>query len=658
MITLNADPARLLFDAVALPMWVYDEVTLRILEVNDAAIAAYGFDRGEFMAMTIADLRPMDDVPRLMLVLGDLTRDAVRHHQWRHRRKDGRIFEVDITSAPVCLRGHTARMVIARDLSAREAAERERAAHDLVYRQLLESAPDAILVGDARGHLLEANSRAVALTGYTADELRALPRGTLWLGENPAVDARWVSRMHPGDHVRLQRTLVRKDGSACEVEIAFTRAGDDRTQAIIRDVGASRAVAKRAEHAQRLEAVGMLTSGMAHDMNNMLTVIAGSADIIGEALPAEGNEREALTDLLDAVQGGAQLLRKLLSFARQARVETAPLFMDELVRHLATSLRRLLPESITLVVECDEALPQVLGDAGSLEQVLLNLALNARDAMPRGGTLTLRVRREPPADRVTDATRDFALVVVDVVDTGAGMSDEVVRRCFEPFYSTKPDGVGTGLGLAMVRNIVDKHGGMVTVASTLGAGTTFTVRLPAAPTDTAEATAIEPAAAPVGGTETILLVEDAVVVRRIAEVSLARRGYRVLTASDGEEAARIVEEAGDVIDLVVTDRVMPKMSGDELCRRVRARGAKARFLLASGYGPSDVSDADEALPVLSKPYTVDELLRRVRGVLDADPEDVDLHAVDLHAVDLHAVDLHAVDLHAVAAPCDVEALVA
>ena len=367
--------------------------------------------------------------------------------------------------------------------------------------------------------------------------------------------------------------------------------------------------------AQKMEAVGRLAGGVAHDFNNVLTAIIGSVELLMLDVPPGAKPREELEIIRDASEHARDLIRRLLAFSARQVLQPTVLDLNRLVGDLGKLLRRMIGEDVELTTALGPELGTVRVDAGQMEQVLVNLALNARDAMPRGGRLTIETADvelpgalDPPAPDVPSGR----YVMLSVTDTGVGMDRETAAHMFEPFFTTKARGKGTGLGLATVYGIVHQSGGHIAVDSGPGRGTTFRIFLPCSPEPEAAADRAPPAAAPAGGTETVLVVEDEPLVRILARKILEQAGYRVLVAASGTAALQLAEQHDGAIHLLLTDVVMPEMSGRELVRRLTERLSDVRVVYMSGY-------ADEAVdrPFIQKPFTRDELARVVREALDA-----------------------------------------
>jgi signal transduction histidine kinase len=391
----------------------------------------------------------------------------------------------------------------------------------------------------------------------------------------------------------------------------------------VRERRRRRELEEQLRQAQKMEAVGQLTGGIAHDFNNILTIMMASAELVGMALqPGQQAPREDLRALLEAGERGRDMIRKLLGFSRRQPLEPAAIDVEAFLRPLTQTLQRLLPASITVRLDVAAGVPAIQADAGSLQQMILNLATNARDAMPQGGTLTIAAAAAAADDPflARHGAEGEPFVRIAAVDTGTGMSAQVLRHVFEPFFTTKPVEQGTGLGMAMVYGLAKQQQGFVDVISAIGRGTTVALYLPVAPPDLRAAPAREPArapqAAPRGGA-LILVADDEPVLRRVMERVLAGRGYRVLTASTGGEALSRLLAHKDELALVVTDQMMPGFSGADLYREARANGLTVPFLVTSGFSPEETNAKgfDPEVPRLLKPWTVDELVGMVAAVL-------------------------------------------
>jgi signal transduction histidine kinase/CheY-like chemotaxis protein len=390
-----------------------------------------------------------------------------------------------------------------------------------------------------------------------------------------------------------------------------------------RDLRETRRLEERLRQAQKMEAIGRLAGGVAHDFNNLLSVILGCSYLLFDDLPQGSSTRAHVDEIHRAGERAAALTQQLLAFSRQQLLEPRVLDLNQVLHGMSQMLRRLLGEDVELKLLLDERLGRILVDPSQMEQVILNLAINARDAMPGGGKLSIFTSNVSLTPKQAEA-RDFApgdYVLLNVVDTGQGMDPATITRIFEPFFTTKGKGQGTGLGLATVLGIVEQSRGHVLVTSQPGRGTSFDIYLPC--TERGLLASVGPSAqtppARARGDETVLLVEDDPQVRTLMRTILQQSGYRVEDVGDPLEALALVESRAPHIDLLVTDVVMPRMSGRELASRLSERVRRSKVLYVSGYaedalGRHGVVDVDVAL--LRKPITPDALRRRVREVLD------------------------------------------
>jgi signal transduction histidine kinase/ActR/RegA family two-component response regulator len=418
----------------------------------------------------------------------------------------------------------------------------------------------------------------------------------------------------------------RKDGSIVIVDVVsrdFVFGGRAARLVLAIDVTEQRRLEDQLRQSQKIEAVGQLAGGIAHDFNNLLTIIKGNVELSLHQLPTGVPLRHDLEQIAQAASRAAMLTKQLLAFSRKQVLTPAVLDVNEVVAEAERMLRRVIGEDITFVTELAPAVSRVTADRGQIEQVLVNLVVNARDAMPTGGVLTVATR-DVDVSAAEAAARGIlpgSYVTLRVRDTGFGMDDATRSRIFEPFFTTKPVGRGTGLGLATVHGVVHQSGGFVTVDSSPGSGSTFTVFLPCSAQIEIANGATVAGHAIERGSETILLVEDEDEVRAVARRVLAEAGYTVLEAANAAEAIGIFDRSPTSIAMLVSDVVMPGLNGHELSHMLRLRAPRLRTLFVSGYSfdarvGSSAFDDDSFLP---KPYDPSELARRVRAILDSAP---------------------------------------
>jgi PAS domain S-box-containing protein len=518
------------------------------------------------------------------------------------------------------------------ECSIRAAAERELSESESRYRAIFETAVDAIIVSDQHGIIQEFSRAAEAMTGYRAGEL---------IGQNMRVLLPPAMRQEPERQTARylwtirELEVCRKDGSVfpAHLSIAAWWAGGHRHfTGILRDLstqhreqGERTKLEAQLHQAQKMEAIGNLTGGMAHDFNNMLGVIIGNIDLLRDLKGDDPDIDELTREALDAAFRGADLTRRLLAFARQQPLRPQQVDLNELVSGITRLLRRTIGEDVEISLDLAAELWPVVVDPAQLEASLTNLATNARDAMADGGRLMIVTR-----NRTLDA--DYAAqhaevvpggyVMLEVSDTGCGMTTEVMHRIFEPFFTTKSRDKGTGLGLSMVFGFMKQSGGHINVYSEPGVGTTFRLYLPrdehAERHD--ERTAAETSAP--GGGETVLVVEDNPSLRRLVVLQLTTLGYRVQEAENAAAALAILEaqavDGGQRIDLLLADVVMPgKLDGYDLARTVLERWPSTKVVLMSGFPGTNLDRSPGAhIPLLSKPYRREDLARTLRAAID------------------------------------------
>jgi PAS domain S-box-containing protein len=498
-------------------------------------------------------------------------------------------------------------------------------------RLLLDAVGEGVVGIDRAGRVIFANPAASRALGWSVAELRGADAHALFHGHRsdgtplPQADCSIQAAMREGEARHgTDEVLVRRDGTTFPVEYVSTplRDGDASVGVVLvfKDVSERRRLEERLRQVEKMEAIGQLAGGIAHDFNNLLTAIVSCAHVLREGLPADHELQPDVREIEHATARATALTRQLLAFGRRQRLAPRPVELRAVVRGMESMLRRLLPESVTLRVVTPAA-GTVVADPAQLEMAVMNLAVNARDAMPSGGEIEIRVTEPAPGAAGDEGLPGGPLALLAVRDEGVGMDEATRDRIFEPFFTTKPAGKGTGLGLATVYGIVSQSGGVVRVRSQPGQGAEFRVYLPRHVGAETPASARAAARQPGVGTGTVLLVEDDAAIRAIARRTLARAGYRVLDAGTPGEALRIaLGEEGDV-DLLVSDVVLPGRSGWELSRELVAHRPGLRVLFMSGYAadPSGEPLLPEGAPLLAKPFTPEDLLGRVRAALDGAP---------------------------------------
>jgi PAS domain S-box-containing protein len=546
---------------------------------------------------------------------------------FRFRHKDGswRTLEAvlsDLRDTPA-VRGI---VVNCRDITERKAAEEALRQSEAEHRGLIERLPLGIYRTTREGRLLTANAAFARMLGYEGPEaLQCVDARETYA--NPEDRTRLLEALAQRDDVATEAQLKRKDGTPVVVRLNVhavrgSRGEIECIEGLAEDVTEQRNLEAQFRQAQRLEAVGRLAGGVAHDFNNILTAITGYSELLLGELAADDPTRADIEEIRAAAQRAAALTRQLLAFSRKQVLEVKVLDLNAVVRTLDRMLQRLIGEDVRLELALSEELGAVRADPAQMEQVIMNLAVNARDAMPTGGRLTIETG-DVVLDRAYARTHRGAepgrYVMLALSDTGIGMDEETQAHLFEPFYTTKEQGKGTGLGLATVYGIVKQSGGYVWVYSELGRGTTFKVYLPRVdePPDAVVRRSTLPAAR---GDETVLLAEDDAPVREALAQALEQKGYRLLRASDGQMALDLARGHPARIALLVTDLVMPGMTGRELALALLAERPDVRVIYMSGYADEAVVRhrvLERGLNYLQKPFAVEDLARKAREVLDA-----------------------------------------
>ena len=612
----------------------------RWIEVNPALCRIVGYSREELLASRFQDITHPDDLDTDLAYVNQMLDGEIETYQMEKRyfHKEGCVVWVllsvslvrDAARKPLHfisqIQDLTERKHI--DAALRESEER----HRLLFRR--NPLPMWVVEAETLA-VLAVNDAAVEHYGYSREEFLDMSLRDVWPAEEESKLAGVTAAPGSGrNHVGAQRHR-KKDGTQIRVEVisddawsggrparlvlALDVTDKERAQEDLRGAEA------QLRQAQKMEAVGRLAGGIAHDFNNVLTVVKSFSEFLLEDLEEADPRRADVQEIAKAADRAAGMTRRLLAFSRRQVLQPRPLDLNGVIGGMERMLQRLIGDDVRILTSLDGALLQVQADPGSIEQVILNLVVNARDAMPNGGTLSIETHNAR-LDRpdATWAIQPGPYAMLSIRDTGHGMDAATQARIFEPFFTTKGMGEGTGLGLAMVYGIIKQSRGHVWVASKPDQGTTFTIYLPQV-VAVKEAPAAKPAAtsSTAGGGETILLVDDEEALRSAARRALVRAGYRVIPAVDGPDALRVyMEHTGTAVALVVTDVVMPGLGGRELVGRLKIMSPNLRVLFVSGYTEEGVRKQGVLQPgteFLEKPFTPEKLLRKIREILDAPP---------------------------------------
>jgi PAS domain S-box-containing protein len=499
-------------------------------------------------------------------------------------------------------------------------------ASEALYRSMMDNLEQSVFLKDQQGRFIAANKRFCQGLGRTKAEIIGKTDFDFYpqhLAEKYRADDQLVLR--EGRHVETEEQNL-KDGKMCIVRIVKTPLKDEQGQTvgvigIFWDVTEQRNLEAQLRQAQKMDAIGHLAGGIAHDFNNLLTAIVSNIALTLGDLSATDPKREQLLAAESAVLRASELTNRLLGFSRKTVLRPQPANLHACVEETVRILRRTIDPRIGLEVQGPPDLWTVLADPGQMNQVLMNLCLNARDAMPEGGRLLLQtenvVLSEDYARHHVEA-RAGEFVRLSVQDTGHGILPEIRSRIFEPFFTTKGPGQGTGLGLAMVFGIVKQHQGWINCYSEVNQGTRFAIYLPRHTEGEATPSSADVAQLPNGGTETILLADDEALIRSVGRIILQRYGYQVLLAADGQDAVELYQRQRERIDLVILDLTMPRLSGRDTFQQLFAIDPRVRVLFASGYSIEQMSEVenDRICGFVSKPYRPEELAQKVRMALD------------------------------------------
>lgn len=618
---------EVLFETSPQPMWIYDRETLKFLAVNQAAIEYYGYSREEFLRMTIKDIRHPEDWPALSVAAQKMVGKHFKAAVWRHRLKSGKWIQAEITSNDHTFEGRPARLVLIKDVTEQLAAMKALADANARYEAATRASGQVLFEWDADAQTITYSGNAEEKLGIPKEGVLTVEQFFGFIQEDDQLELRKeVDRALQQNHPVLKEVrMLRDDGNTLYVEVrgqCVELEGRRKMVGFFTDATPRRALEDQLLQSQKMEAVGQLAGGIAHDFNNMLGVILGYTELMMMAPPSPTKLTQNLDQIKHAALQASTLTRDLLSFSRRQILQPAVVNLSALLERTLRSLNRVVTKEVEIKSALGKELRSVKVDPGQIEQVLFNLVLNARDALPSGGKIvieTANVHLDQIYCDMHSSVKPGEYVMLAVSDNGQGMDSATLSRIFEPFFTTKAQGKGTGLGLAMVYGTVRQSGGHIWVYSEPGVGTTFKLYFPVV-SDAPDVVEAPPSPVVMRGTETVLLAEDEAAYRELIQTVLTDAGYTVITAADGEEALKMGTDPRNKIDMLLTDAVLPKLNGRKLMEKLHEARPDLPVLFMSGYTTNVIVHhgmLDKGIEFLQKPVSPVALLRRMREILDA-----------------------------------------
>jgi PAS domain S-box-containing protein len=601
-----------------------------IILVNTATLSLLGYEEKELIGSPVEMIFDHGQVDSGMVIGQIHDKGIINNIETAFRMKDGRVVPLLFSGTSISLKKGLAGMVfVAKDITERKRAERSLAEKEARLRLLIETIPDLIWLKDADGIYLSCNkvceqffgAKKTDIVGKTdydfvskelADVLREQDRNAVAAGK-PSSNMEWITFASDG-HRALMSTIITPMYDAEGTLLGVLSIG--------RDVTEHQKLEEQLRHAQKLEGIGTLAGGIAHDFNNILSAIIGYGHITLMKMPKDDALRINIEHILESADRAAALTQSLLAFSRKQITNRKPIELNSVLKKVEKFLVRVIGEDVVVRLSLAESALTIFADAGQLEQVFMNLAMNARDAMPHGGSFMIETSIMVLDNGFVSAHgygKPGIYALISATDTGEGMTEETRTKIFDPFFTTKEVGKGTGLGLAMVYGIIKQHEGFINVYSEPGKGTTFKIYLPLIKTEAMVEQSIIAAEDTTGGTETVLVAEDDATLRTLTLLVLEQMGYTVIIANDGEEAVTKFKENKDRIQLLLFDIIMPKKSGIEAYREIRKMNPDVHVLFASGYSPDYLRVKeliDEGVDIIYKPISPMNLLKKVKEALN------------------------------------------
>ena len=616
---------RTIFEESPAVMLVIDPDSAGIIGANEAAVQFYGYGKEELLGKSMTEIiaLPGDQVLQMLRK----ATDGPHYIQLRHRLASGEIRDVELSRGPINVDGTTYLFSIIHDITARKAAEEAIREGDEKLQAITSTATDAIILIDDTGNVSYWNTAAEKMFGYDDDEMLGRNLEIIIPPQYRDAHKKGFKRFTESGHGPMigkvyEVSALRKDGSEFPIELSISGLllkGKWHSAGVVRDITGRRNLEEQLRQAQKMEAIGTLAGGVAHDFNNILTAIIGFGSLLTMKMAKNDPMLHDVNQILAAADRAATLTQSLLTFSRKTPIETKPVSLNSIISKVEKLLVRFIREDIELTSTLAAEELTVMADPAQIEQILINLVANARDAMPKGGKLRI-------CTDIVELDREFIRVhgygtpgryaSLTCSDTGSGMDKETAQRIFEPFFTTKETGKGTGLGLAIVYGIVQRHNGYINCYSEPGMGTTFRIYLPL--TEALPETAgVVPEMLPKGGDEIILVAEDDAAARSLFKQVLETYGYTVIEAVDGEDAIGKFIAGKDEVKLVILDVIMPKKNGREACEAILHIRPDMKCLFTSGYTAGIFDGGEHKLQhFLSKPIITTMLLKKIREMLD------------------------------------------
>ncbi len=614
----------------------------KVSEVNSAWTRMLGYSQGELMGLTFLDVTHPDDLEISKRYHDALLRGETDSYRLEKRyiRKDGQVLWADVWVSAIRDEAGQYQATIAAviDITDKKHAEEALQRSEANFRSIFDSMNDAVFVHDLEtGRILDVNRKMCEMFGYTADEARGLSVGQISLGEPPYSQEdslQWIARAIQAGPQLFEWLCKDKAGRLFQAEVSLKRAaieGQDRVLAVVRDISDRKRAEREKENlmaqlvqAQKNQAIGTLAGGIAHDFNNLLTIILGYSELLVQDTPATDPKHADLRKIVETAASGADLVKRLLTFSRRADSEPRPLNLNSRIAQIKELLSKTIPKMVRIDLVLAGDLAPIHADPAQMDQVVMNLAMNAAESMPDGGILTIEtgnVHLDDQFCRTHHGMESGEYVLLRVSDSGCGMDKQTMERMFDPFFTAKGWDFrkGKGLGLAVVRGVVQQHGGYLGCDSEAGKGTTFVIYFPVRKEE-GGSTEMKTEAPPVGRAETILLVDDEEYIRDLAKRHLSRAGYTVLEAADGQEAVEVYRKELKSISIVILDLVMPEMGGKRCLEKLVGINPGVRVLVMTGFSADQVDEdlRNNVRAFLTKPFDMRQLVEAVREVLDSD----------------------------------------